>query len=279
VQEGKFSLLQSIASDTSSASSKASADIHISPNGKWLISSNRITTDQLTVFAINADGTLKKAGHQPVAKMPRNFNFDPTGKTVWVGSQTESRIQVFSFDDATGNLTDLKKDISIKMPVCLVFVKPQPEVDAEERIRENKITLIPPTAPIANYVKYVQVGNTVYLSGHGPDKPEGGQVFGKLGKDLTMEQGQAAARLTGISLISTLKGYIGDLNKVKRIVKVVGLVNCTPEFAQQPQVMNGCSNLMVEVFGDKGRHARTSVGVNALPNNIAVEIEMIVELK
>jgi 6-phosphogluconolactonase len=279
VQEGKFSLLQSIASDTSSAASKASADIHISPNGKWLISSNRITTDQLTVFAINADGTLKKAGHQPVAKMPRNFNFDPTGKTVWVGSQTESRIQVFSFDDATGNLTDLKKDISIKMPVCLVFVKPQPEVDAEERIRENKITLIPPTAPIANYVKYVQVGNTVYLSGHGPDKPEGGQVFGKLGKDLTVEQGQAAARLTGISLISTLKGYVGDLNRVKRIVKVVGLVNCTPEFAQQPQVMNGCSNLMVEVFGDKGRHARTSVGVNALPNNIAVEIEMIVELK
>jgi enamine deaminase RidA (YjgF/YER057c/UK114 family) len=123
------------------------------------------------------------------------------------------------------------------------------------------------------------VGNTVYLSGHGPDKPEGGQVFGKLGKDLTVEQGQAAARLTGISLISTLKGYIGDLNRVKRIVKVVGLVNCTPEFAQQPQVMNGCSNLMVEVFGDRGRHARTSVGVNALPNNIAVEIEMIVELK
>ena len=96
---------------------------------------------------------------------------------------------------------------------------------------------------------------------------------------MTVEQGQAAARLTGISLISTLKGYIGDLNRVKRIVKVVGLVNCTPEFAQQPQVMNGCSNLMVEVFGDRGRHARTSVGVNALPNNIAVEIEMIVELK
>lgn len=165
------------------------------------------------------------------------------------------------------------------MPVCLVFVKPQPETDAEASIRSNNITLIPPTAPIANYVKYVQVGNTVYLSGHGPDKPEGGQVFGKLGKDLTIEQGQAAARLTGISLISTLRGYIGDLNRVKRIVKVVGLVNCTPDFAQQPQVMNGCSNLLVEVFGDRGRHARTSVGVNALPNNIAVEIEMIVELK
>jgi 6-phosphogluconolactonase (cycloisomerase 2 family)/enamine deaminase RidA (YjgF/YER057c/UK114 family) len=279
VQDGQFSLLQSIASDTSSAESKASADIHVSPNGKWLISSNRITTDQLTVFAINPDGTLRKSGHQPVAKMPRNFNFDPTGQTVWVGSQTENRIQVFSFDDASGKLTDLKKDIQVKMPVCLVFVKPQPETDAEASIRSNNITLIPPTAPIANYVKYVQVGNTVYLSGHGPDKPGGGQLFGKLGKDLTIEEGQAAARLTGISLISTLRGYIGDLNRVKRIVKVVGLVNCTPDFAQQPQVMNGCSNLLVEVFGDRGRHARTSVGVNALPNNIAVEIEMIVELK
>ena len=279
VQDGQFKLIQTAVSDTSAAESKASADIHISPNGRWLISSNRITTDQLTVFAINPDGTLRKSGHQPVAKMPRNFNFDPTGKTVWVGSQTENRIQVFAFDDATGKLTDLKKDVQIKMPVCLVFVKPQIEVDAESRIKENNITLIPPTAPIANYVKYVQVGNTVYLSGHGPDKPEGGQVFGKVGKDLTVEQGQAAARLTGISLISTLKGYIGDLDRVKRIVKVVGLVNCTPEFAQQPQVMNGCSNLMVEVFGDRGRHARTSVGVNALPNNIAVEIEMIVELK
>lgn len=279
VQDGQFTLLQSVASDTSSAESKASADIHISPNGRWLISSNRITTDQLTVFAINPDGTLKKAGHQPVAKMPRNFNFDPTGKTVWVGSQTENRIQVFAFDDATGKLTDLKKDVQVKMPVCLVFVKPQPEVDAEAKIKENNITLIPPTAPIANYVKYVQVGNTVFLSGHGPDKPGGGQVFGKLGKDLTIEEGQDAARLTGISLISTLKGYVGDLSRVKRIVKISGFVNSTPEFGQQPQVMNGCSNLMVEVFGDRGRHARTSVGVNALPNNIAVEIEMIVELK
>jgi enamine deaminase RidA (YjgF/YER057c/UK114 family) len=117
------------------------------------------------------------------------------------------------------------------------------------------------------------------LSGHGPDKPGGGQVFGKVGKDLTLEEGAAAARLTGISLVSTLKGYIGDLNKVKRVVKLVGFVNCESNFTQQPMVINGCSNLMVEIFGERGKHARTSVGTNALPNNIPVEIEMIIELK
>ncbi|MEY4335455.1 MAG: hypothetical protein RLZZ45_374, partial [Bacteroidota bacterium] len=208
-----------------------------------------------------------------------NFNFDPTGKFVFVASQQEHRVQVFAFNDADGSLKDLKQDLQVKMPVCLLFVQPQVEVDAEENIRKNNITLIPPTAPIANYVKFVQVGKTAYLSGHGPDKPGGGQVAGKVGKELTLEEGQAAARLAGISLLSTLKGQIGDLNQVKRIVKIVGLVNCESGFAQQPQVMNGCSNLMVEVFGERGRHVRTSVGTNALPNNMAVEIEMVVELK
>lgn len=279
VDNGNFQLQQSIVSDTSSATSKASADIHLSPNGKWLISSNRITVDQLTVFSVQPDGSLKKVGHQPVAKIPRNFNFDPTGKFVFVASQQEHRVQVFAFNDADGSLKDLKQDLQVKMPVCLLFVQPQVEADAEENIRKNNITLIPPTAPIANYVKFVQVGKTAYLSGHGPDKPGGGQVAGKVGKELTLEEGQAAARLAGISLLSTLKGQIGDLNQVKRIVKIVGLVNCESGFAQQPQVMNGCSNLMVEVFGERGRHVRTSVGTNALPNNMAVEIEMVVELK
>jgi enamine deaminase RidA (YjgF/YER057c/UK114 family) len=128
-------------------------------------------------------------------------------------------------------------------------------------------------------VKAVRTGNLIFLSGHGPDKPDGGQIFGKLGKDLSIEQGQAAARLTAISLVSTLKAYVGDLNRVKRVVKVMGLVNCTDGFGQQPAVMNGCSNLLVDIFGDKGKHARTSVGVNALPNNIAVEIEMVVEVE
>jgi enamine deaminase RidA (YjgF/YER057c/UK114 family) len=153
------------------------------------------------------------------------------------------------------------------------------EVNPEERIKQLNIQLIPVVPPIANYVKQVQVGNLVYLSGHGPDKPGGGQMFGHLGKDVTIEEGQLAARLTGISMISTLKAHIGDLNRVKRIVKVLGLVNSEPNFTQQPQVMNGFSNLMVEIFGERGKHARSALGVAALPNNISVEIEMIVELK
>jgi enamine deaminase RidA (YjgF/YER057c/UK114 family) len=279
IENGNFKLLQTLAADTARSSNKGSADIHISPNGKWLLTSNRVSSNEVTVFAIQKNGRLEKVYHQPVANMPRNFSFDPTGKFVFVASQKENRIQVFSFDDQIGRMKDTKQDIFVKAPVCLVFTASEAAVDPEERIRTLNIQLIPPVAPVANYVKFVQVGNTVYLSGHGPDKPGGGQVYGKLGKDLTVEQGKEAARLTGISLISTLKGYLGNLNKVKRVVKVLGLVNSDSEFGQQPAVMNGFSDLMVDVFGSRGKHARSSVGVNALPNNIAVEIEMIVELK
>ncbi|MCF2444927.1 RidA family protein [Dyadobacter sp. CY345] len=156
----------------------------------------------------------------------------------------------------------------------------QTVTDYEARIKEKNIKLIKPVAPIANYVKAVQVGNLVYLSGHGPDKPEGGQMIGKVGAELTIEQGKEAARLTGISLISTLKGFLGgDLNKVKRIVKLLGMVNSTPEFDKHPMVINGCSDLLVEIFGENGKHARSAVGMGSLPGNIPVEIEMIVELK
>jgi enamine deaminase RidA (YjgF/YER057c/UK114 family) len=151
--------------------------------------------------------------------------------------------------------------------------------DPEARLKELGIELITPSAPVANYVKAVRVGNMLYLSGHGPDKPGGGLVIGKVGSDLTLEQAQAAARLVGISLLSTIKAEVKDLNKVKRIVKVLGMVNAIPTFEQQPQVINGCSDLMVEVFGENGKHARSSVGVASLPSNIPVEIEMIVELK
>ena len=155
----------------------------------------------------------------------------------------------------------------------------QTTTDPEARIKELGIQLIKPTPPIANYVKAVRVGNLVYLSGHGPDKPEGGVVTGKVGGDLTLEQGRDAARLVGISLLSTLKAEIGDLNKVKRIVKALGMVNSVPTFDKHPAVINGFSDLMVEVFGENGKHARSAVGMSSLPNNIAVEIEMIVELK
>lgn len=153
------------------------------------------------------------------------------------------------------------------------------KVDAEARLKELGITLIQPVAPTANFLKAVRIDNLVYLSGHGPDKPEGGQVIGKLGSDLTIEQGQQAARLVGISLLSSLKKEIGSLNKVKRIVKVLGMVNAVPTFTNHSQVINGFSDLMVEVFGENGKHARSAVGLSSLPANIPVEIEMIVELK
>jgi len=153
--------------------------------------------------------------------------------------------------------------------------------DVEQRLEELGIELRPPTPPTANYVRAVQTGNLVYLAGHGPDKPEGGQIHGKMGTgDLTLEEGQLAARYTGISLLNSLKAEIGDLNRVNRIVKVLGMVNADPSYTQHSQVINGFSNLMVEVFGEKvGKHARAAVGMSSLPGNIPVEIQMIVELK
>ena len=152
--------------------------------------------------------------------------------------------------------------------------------EPEKKLKEMNIVLPEMSKPIANYVKYVTAGKLVFLSGHGPINSKGEFVTGKLGKDVTIEQGYAAARLTALDLLATLKDATGgDLGKVKRIVKILGLVNCTAEFAEQPKVMNGCSDLLVAVFGEKGKHARSAVGTNALPNNIAVEIEMVVELE
>lgn len=151
--------------------------------------------------------------------------------------------------------------------------------DAEKKIKELGIELIPPTKPIANYVKAVRTGNLIFLSGHGPSRADGTSITGKVGADLSIEEGYAAAKQAGISLLSTLKAELGSLNKVKRVVKVLGMVNCTPDFGDQPKVINGCSDLMVAVFGEKGKHARSAVGMNALPNNITVEIEIIVEVE
>ncbi|HNP06513.1 MAG TPA: RidA family protein [Cyclobacteriaceae bacterium] len=153
------------------------------------------------------------------------------------------------------------------------------KIDYDKRVEELGITLTPPSTPSANYVKAVRVGNLLYLSGHGPSRPEGGSITGKVGQDLTTDEGYDAARQVGIALLSTMKAELGSLNKIKRMVKVLGMVNCTPDFEDQPKVINGCSDLLVEVFGDNGKHARSAVGMNALPSNIAVEIEIIVELK
>lgn len=155
----------------------------------------------------------------------------------------------------------------------------QSKIDYDKKLKELGIELFTPSKPMANYVKAVRVGNLLYLSGHGPGKADGTNITGKVGTELTIEEGYAAAKQTGISILSTLKGELGDLNKVKRIVKVLGMVNCTDTFTDQPKVINGFSDLMVAVFGDKGRHSRSAVGMNSLPSNITVEIEIIVEVE
>lgn len=149
----------------------------------------------------------------------------------------------------------------------------------EKNLKDLGIILPQPSAPIANYVKYVRSGNLIYLAGTGPGQLDGTYIKGKLGKDLSIEQGAAAAKLSGINLLASLKMAIGDLNKVKRIVKVFGMVNCTEDFYDQPKVMNGFSDLLVAVFGEKGKHVRSAAGMNALPMNMAVEIDMIVEIE
>ena len=151
--------------------------------------------------------------------------------------------------------------------------------DAETKLKEKGIILTTPGKPVANYVNVVRVGNLLFLAGKGPTNPDGTNITGKVGKDLTIEQGYEAARLTAINHLAVLKAELGSLNKVKRIVKVLGMVNCTEDFKDQPKVINGYSDLMVEIFGDEGKHARSAVGMYALPSNIAVEVEVIVEVE
>ncbi len=168
---------------------------------------------------------------------------------------------------------------TIVLLAMFVSLSAAAQVDFDKKLKDLGVTLSEPSKPIANYVKAVRTGNLIFLAGHGPTKTDGSWVTGKVGRDLTIEQGYEAARLTAISLLSTLKAEVGDFNKVKRIVKVLGMVNCHSDFADQPKVINGCSDLLVAVFGDKGKHARSAVGMNALPMNTSVEIEMIVEVE
>lgn len=158
-------------------------------------------------------------------------------------------------------------------------IKAQEPIDVEVKIASMGITLPEPSKPVANFVNAVRTGNLVFMAGKGPKTEEGEYIKGKVGRDLTVEQGYEAARRAAILQLGALKAEIGDLNKVKRIVKVLGMVNCTEDFGNQPEVINGFSDLMVEIFGEKGKHARAAVGMGSLPRNIAVEIEMIVELE
>ena len=151
--------------------------------------------------------------------------------------------------------------------------------DPESALAKMWIELKTPTAPVANYVNVVRSGNLIFLSGKGPSKEDGNYITGKLGKDLSIEEGYEAARLTAINQLSVLKAELGNLNRVKRIVKTFGMVNASPEFESHPEVINGFSDLMVAVFGERGKHARSAVGLGSLPRNIAVEIEVIVEVE
>ncbi len=152
-------------------------------------------------------------------------------------------------------------------------------MDAEARLKELGIELPPAPKPIGNYVAGVRAGNLLFMSGIGPRRSDGSSITGKLGTDLTTEEGYAAARVVALNMLTNIRSVIGTLNRVERVVKVLGMVNSAPDFDQMPKVINGFSDLFVELFGEeRGRGARSAVGMVALPNQIAVEVEMVLQV-
>lgn len=150
-------------------------------------------------------------------------------------------------------------------------------MSAEARVRELGLEIPEPMSPAGSYVPAVRSGDLVFLSGHGPIAADGSFVRGKVGADLTVAEGREAARLVGLQLLGALRRELGSLDRVRRIVKVLCMVNATPAFGEQPRVADGASDLLVDVFGEQGRHARSAVGMGSLPMNIAVEIELVAE--
>jgi enamine deaminase RidA (YjgF/YER057c/UK114 family) len=149
----------------------------------------------------------------------------------------------------------------------------------EDRLQQRGLQLPPKPSPMAQYVSAVSTGNLVFVAGHGPHR-DGELIYkGKLGQDVDVERGYEAAQLVALNMLASLKAEIGDLDRVKRVVKLLGMVNCVPGFGQQPEVINGASDLLVDIFGERGRHARSAVGMASLPRGISVEIEMIVEVE
>jgi enamine deaminase RidA (YjgF/YER057c/UK114 family) len=152
--------------------------------------------------------------------------------------------------------------------------------DCYARLSQQGIVLPPSPPPIGNFLSHTRVGNVLYLSGQGPCTREGYLHAGKVGLDVSVEEAYGHARLVGVNLLAVLQEALGDLNRVARVVKLLGMVNAATNFTAHPQVINGCSDLMIEVFGPEiGRHARSAVGMGSLPNNITVEIEAIVEVR
>ena len=150
----------------------------------------------------------------------------------------------------------------------------------EARLKELKLELPPAPKPVAKYKTAVQIGNVLYVSGHGPLKPDGKMIAGRVGADLDPEQGKQAARQVGLTMLSTIRTHVGPLDRIKRVIKVLGMVNCTPEFERHPYVINGCSELFAAIWGEEnGIGVRSAVGFGSLPDNIPVEIEAIFELQ
>lgn len=150
---------------------------------------------------------------------------------------------------------------------------------AEARLKELNIELPPAPKPIGNYIAGVQIGKLLFMSGCGPHRNDGGTISGKLGVDLDIEQGYAAARIVGLNMLANIRSVIGSLDRMERVVKVLGMVNAAPHFDQMPKVINGFSDLFVEILGpERGCGARSAVGMAALPNQIAVEVEMVLEI-
>ncbi len=193
-----------------------------------------------------------------------NGNTNIQERVVENDKQADEEMEVTVTVDEDGNTKIIKKRKKVE--------------DIEGKLEKMGIKLPTLGAPVANYVHAVTSNNWVFLAGKGPRKDDGKNIVGKLGKDLTVEQGYEAAKWAGINLLAALKGEIGDLNRVVRIVKVNGMVNAIPEFTDHSKVINGFSDLMVAVFGDKGKHARAAVGMSSLPGNMAVEIEVVVEI-
>lgn len=149
----------------------------------------------------------------------------------------------------------------------------------EERLAALGIALPPPPRPVANFLTHVREGDLMFLSGQGPREADGHLHKGKVGSTVTVAQAYEHARLTGINLIAVMQAALGDLSRVRRIVKLLGMVNATADFQDHPQVINGCSDLLISVFGEAGRHARSAVGFGSLPGNITVEIEAVIAVR
>jgi enamine deaminase RidA (YjgF/YER057c/UK114 family) len=152
-------------------------------------------------------------------------------------------------------------------------------VTPEKKLDELGLTLPEPSTPVANYVPYRWAGDLLYISGQGPKQPDGTYRVGRLGKNASIEDGYAEARLTGLQLLAVARSAIGDLSRIESVVKLLGMVNAEPEFRDHPKVINGCSDLLVEILGDAGRHARSAVGMASLPNGMMVEIEAILKIR